>query len=90
MKKCKYNEGIHVVRKAEGGNYILLYCENCSINVKWIDKKSPYLNRKDLQIVWAIYILMVECCGINWRVEVLRCLRCDKRLSEASNDKKEM
>ena len=33
---------------------------------------------------------MVECCGINWRVEVLRCLHCDKRLSEASNDKKEM
>ena len=40
MKKSKYNNGIHVVRKAEGGNYILLYCENCSRNVKWIDKKN--------------------------------------------------
>jgi len=48
MDKCKYNEGIHIVRTAEGNNYILLYCENCSINVKWINKKHLHLNRKDL------------------------------------------
>jgi len=44
MNRCKYNEGIHVVRKVENGNYILLYCENCSKNVKWEDKNYPYLN----------------------------------------------
>ena len=48
MKKCKYNEGIHVVRKAEGGNYILLYCENCSRNVKWIDKNNLEFKSKRL------------------------------------------
>jgi len=48
MKKCKYNEGIHVVRKTENGNYILLYCENCSENVKWIDKNYPTLESKRL------------------------------------------
>jgi hypothetical protein len=48
MKKCKYNEGIHVVRKTENGNYILLYCENCSENVKWIDKNYPELESKRL------------------------------------------
>ena len=44
MKKCRYNEGIHVVREVENGNYILLYCENCSENVKWKDKNYPYFN----------------------------------------------
>jgi len=44
MSKCKYNKGIHVVRKAENGNYVLLYCENCSENVKWVDKNYPCLS----------------------------------------------
>ena len=90
MGKCRYNDGVHVVSKTESGNYILLYCVNCSENVKWVDKNYPLLNRKDLQVVRAIYILMVECCGINWGIEVLRCLNCDKRLREVPNDKKEM
>ena len=33
---------------------------------------------------------MVECCGIKWGIEVLRCLHCDKRLREISNERKEM
>ena len=48
MDKCKYNDGIHVVRKTENGNYILLYCENCSKNVRWIDKNYPELKSKRL------------------------------------------
>ena len=38
MSKCKHNEGIHVVRTIETGQFILRYCENCSMNVKWTDK----------------------------------------------------
>jgi len=46
MNKCRYNDGIHVVRKTENGNYILLYCENCSKNVRWIDKNYPAIESK--------------------------------------------
>ena len=38
MSKCRHNEGIHVVRTIETGQFILRYCENCSMNVKWTDK----------------------------------------------------
>ena len=44
MGKCRYNDGVHVVAKTESVNYILLYCVNCSENVKWVDKEYPYFN----------------------------------------------
>lgn len=42
--KCRHNDGVHVCRTAETGCYILIYCENCSMNIKWIDKEFPLLN----------------------------------------------
>jgi len=38
MSKCRYNDGIHVVRKAGNGDKVLLYCENCSESIKWVNK----------------------------------------------------
>ena len=39
MNKCKsFEDGIHIVRHAEGNLYKLIYCENCSMNIKWIRK----------------------------------------------------
>ena len=38
MSKCKYNDGLHVVKAIETGQFILHYCTNCSMNVKLTDK----------------------------------------------------
>ena len=42
--KCKYNDGVHVCKTIDGEHFILYYCENYSMNVKWFDKKFPLLN----------------------------------------------
>ena len=39
VDKCESKlDGIHVIRTAETGQYIIRYCENCGEELEWLEK----------------------------------------------------